>query len=202
MSNIKKPLETITPTIVFNKRKCLKCGYVRHPDDDEFSFDRPTKCPMCHASYELMENSKTECPICGYESIEKDNGFISKEMCPQCDIYYKKVADNKIQSLYSVRKIIVLCVLIIIWYFSWFLQSPYQYDVREFMKRVFLLLGIVGLVIMLITMLKSKGFREALKEDFFKSLSKRTWLDAFGDGVKHGRLRTASTNRSGRRRKK
>jgi hypothetical protein len=54
------PPVILTPDIMVTEKKCLKCGYVRHPDDDEFSFAGPTKCPMCLASYELAEKELLE----------------------------------------------------------------------------------------------------------------------------------------------
>jgi len=46
-------------------KKCPKCGYERHPDD-ELSFAGPTKCPMCFASFELVEKALLE------EEMEKE----------------------------------------------------------------------------------------------------------------------------------
>ena len=34
-----------------------------------------------------------KCPRCGYERTDKDDGFISKEECPRCGIYYAKFVE-------------------------------------------------------------------------------------------------------------
>ena len=34
-----------------------------------------------------------KCPRCGYERTDKDDGFISKEECPRCGIYYTKYVE-------------------------------------------------------------------------------------------------------------
>jgi LSD1 subclass zinc finger protein len=46
--------------LVLNKMKCLSCGYVRHPDDDELSFAKSTQCPMCLRLYELGDKEFLE----------------------------------------------------------------------------------------------------------------------------------------------
>jgi uncharacterized Zn finger protein (UPF0148 family) len=54
------PPVILTPDMMVTEKKCLNCGYVRHPDDDEFSFAGPTECPMCRAIYEKVEKLEEE----------------------------------------------------------------------------------------------------------------------------------------------
>lgn len=126
----------------------------------------------------MEDQSAIKCLNCGYTRTQKDNDFITKEKCPRCGIYYKKIDkkpasqqrietteekakdDNNLWGLLfnehrilAIRVIIVFCIIWVVVVGAWGISLEHNYDLGISRPRLnmaeFILIGILPVSIIL-----------------------------------------------------